>query len=68
MHDAVKVVGPAELPLVFMDLISNESERRALGQRAAETLRTQTGATEKTFAALERLLQGAGTTAAAHKP
>ncbi len=40
------------LPLVLMELISNDTERRALGQRAAETLRAQAGATAKTFAAL----------------
>jgi 3-deoxy-D-manno-octulosonic-acid transferase len=55
-NDAVRIVGPAELPLVLMDLISNDAERKALGQRAAETLRSQTGATEKTFAALAKLL------------
>lgn len=55
-NDAVRIVGPAELPLVLMDLISNDAEREALGQRAAETLRSQTGATERTFAALEKLL------------
>ena len=55
-QDAVRIVGPAELPLVLMELISNDAERRALGRRAAETLRSQAGATEKTLAALERLL------------
>jgi 3-deoxy-D-manno-octulosonic-acid transferase len=55
-QDAVRIVGPAELPLVFMDLISNEAERKALGARAAEVIHSQTGATEKTFAALEKLL------------
>jgi 3-deoxy-D-manno-octulosonic-acid transferase len=55
-HDAVRIVGPAELPLVFMELIRNEAERKALGQRAAETMRSQTGATERTYAALEKLL------------
>ena len=55
-HDAVRVVGPAELPLVLMELISNEAERTALGQRAAETLRSQSGASEKTVAALQKLL------------
>ena len=54
-HDAVRIVGPAELPLVLMELISDEAERRTLGRRAAETWRSQTGATERTFAALERL-------------
>ncbi len=54
--DALRIVGPAELPLVLMELISNDAERRALGQRAAETLQSQAGATEKTFVALEKLL------------
>jgi 3-deoxy-D-manno-octulosonic-acid transferase len=64
-HDAVRVVGPAELPLVFMDLISNDAERRAIGQRAAETLRTQTGATEKTFTALDHLMRSTPSAGAA---
>jgi 3-deoxy-D-manno-octulosonic-acid transferase len=56
-RDAIRVVGPAELPLVFLELFSHETERAALGKRAAETLRSQTGATEKTIQALEKLLQ-----------
>ena len=56
-HDAVRVVSPAELPLAFMELISNPAERAALGCRAAETVCSQTGATERTLAALEKLLQ-----------
>ena len=55
-HNAVRIVGPAELPLVFMELISNEAERKTMGQHAAETLREQAGATAKTFSALEKLL------------
>jgi 3-deoxy-D-manno-octulosonic-acid transferase len=55
-QDALRIVGPAELPLVLMELISNDAERKALGRRAAETLRSQAGATDKTLAALERLL------------
>jgi 3-deoxy-D-manno-octulosonic-acid transferase len=55
-HNAVRIVGPAELPLVLMELISNEAERKAMGQRAAETLHEQAGATAKTFAALEELM------------
>ncbi len=55
-QDAVRVVGPAEFPLLLMDLISNEGERAALGRRGAETLRSQMGATEKTLRALEQLL------------
>ncbi len=64
-HNAVRIVGPAELPLVLMELISNDTERKALGQRAAETLRSQAGASEKTVAALEKLLAPANAAAAA---
>ena len=56
-RDAVRVAGPAEFPLLLMDLLSNDAERQALGQRAAETLRSQMGATERTLAALEAWLQ-----------
>ena len=56
-RDAIRVVGPAEFPLVLMDLISHPEERAALGRRAAETLQTQTGATERTLAALEALIK-----------
>jgi 3-deoxy-D-manno-octulosonic-acid transferase len=55
-HNAVRIVGPAELPLVLMELISNEPERLAMGRRALDTLREQAGATTKTLAALEPLL------------
>jgi 3-deoxy-D-manno-octulosonic-acid transferase len=64
MQDAVRIVGPAELPLVLMDLISNQAERKALGARAAEVLRSQAGATEKTFSALEKLLPSNRTSSA----
>jgi 3-deoxy-D-manno-octulosonic-acid transferase len=55
-RSAVRVAGPAELPVVFMELASNEAERQALGSRAAETLRAQLGATKRTLEALEALL------------
>lgn len=55
-HQAVRQVGPAELPLVFMELIADETARKTLGNNALETLRSQTGATEKTLAALEKLV------------
>ena len=54
-RDAVRVVGPAELPLAFMELISNPAERIALGRRGAETLHAQMGATQRTMQALEKL-------------
>jgi 3-deoxy-D-manno-octulosonic-acid transferase len=55
-RDAVRVVSPADLPLAFMELISDDAERVALGRRAAETLRSQAGATQRAVEALERLL------------
>jgi hypothetical protein len=55
-RDAVRIVGPAELPLTFMELLANNAERAALGRKAAETLRSQTGATLRTIGALEKLL------------
>ncbi len=55
-RDAVRVVRQAELSLVLMELISNPEARAGLGRRAAETLRSQTGATSRTADALEGLL------------
>jgi 3-deoxy-D-manno-octulosonic-acid transferase len=55
-QDAVRIVGPAELPLVLMELLANDAERRALGRRAAETMRMQVGATARTADALMELL------------
>ncbi len=56
-QNALKVVGPAELPLVFMELISDEAERLALGRRAADTIRAQQGATQRVLIALDALLE-----------
>lgn len=58
-RDAVRVVTLAELPLTLMHLLDEDAERRALGRRAAETMRSQTGATSRTLSALARLLQDA---------
>lgn len=55
-REAVRVVGPAELPLAFLELLGNSAERAALGQRAADTARLQAGATTRTAGALEQLL------------
>jgi 3-deoxy-D-manno-octulosonic-acid transferase len=55
-RDAVRVVGPAELPLVLMELFANPAELAELGRRAAETLRAQMGATHRTMQALQKLL------------
>jgi len=67
-HDALRIVSPAELPLVFMELISNEAARRALGQRATETLRSQTGATQRTADALQKLLESVSATVGGGTP
>jgi 3-deoxy-D-manno-octulosonic-acid transferase len=55
-RDAVRIVGPAELPLVLMELLANDAARIALGQRASETMRSQIGATARTADALQELL------------
>ncbi len=49
---AVRVVGPAELPLVLMDLISNPAERAELGRRAAETLQIANGGNTEDLAGI----------------
>lgn len=56
-HDAVRIVGLAELPLTLMQLAENTAERIALGRRARETMQSQMGATAKTLDALRGLLK-----------
>jgi 3-deoxy-D-manno-octulosonic-acid transferase len=55
-QDAVRIVGPVELPLVLLELLADDAERNALGKRAAETMRSQIGATARTAGELEELL------------
>jgi 3-deoxy-D-manno-octulosonic-acid transferase len=55
-REAVRIVTVAELPLTLMQLLADDSERHALGRRAAETLQSQTGATTRTLEALRALL------------
>ncbi len=55
-RDAVRIVGLAELPLTLMQVLADDTERRALGRRAEETMRSQTGATARTLAGLKTLL------------
>jgi 3-deoxy-D-manno-octulosonic-acid transferase len=55
-RNAVRVVGLAELPLVFMELIDNRQERARLGRSALAALASQRGATEKTVAALAQFM------------
>ncbi len=55
-RDAVRIVGMAELPLTLMHLLADDAERRALGRRAEETMRSQMGATLRTLEALKVLI------------
>jgi len=57
-RDAIRIVGPAELPLVLLDLLNDETKRRQLGRRAAETMQEQTGASQRTAEALVALMEG----------
>jgi len=61
-NQAVRIVGAAELPLVFMELVDSPAQRKALGQRGLETLRHQMGSTERTLQAVVELM-GKGPTA-----
>jgi 3-deoxy-D-manno-octulosonic-acid transferase len=65
-RNAVRIVGPAELPLVFLELISDPAERKNLGQRALDTLHSQRGATHRTLQALATMLP-AESVPAAHR-
>ena len=55
-RNAVRVVGLAELPLVFMELIENPVAREALGRNALAALESQRGATTRTVEALAGLM------------
>jgi 3-deoxy-D-manno-octulosonic-acid transferase len=57
-RDAVRVVGMAELALVFMDLIGNAAEREKLGRNALAALESQRGATTRTLEAIKQLMNG----------
>jgi len=55
-RNAVRIVGLAELPLVFMELIDNSDERATLGRNALAALESQRGATDRTISALVELM------------
>jgi hypothetical protein len=52
----VKITNPLNLEKDLLGLMHDESSRLALGERGAEVLQTQTGATERTLSALAGLL------------
>jgi 3-deoxy-D-manno-octulosonic-acid transferase len=55
-QDALRVVTPESLAKTVLELLQDEDQRVALGQRALAVLRSQQGATERTVQALLRLL------------
>jgi 3-deoxy-D-manno-octulosonic-acid transferase len=55
-RNAVRIVGLAELPLVFIELIENADARATLGRNALAALESQRGATARTMAALAHLM------------
>lgn len=55
-RDAVRIADESQLPLVFMELLNSDAQRKALGQRAADTMRSQLGATGRTLTELRKLL------------
>lgn len=55
-RDAVRIVGVSELPLMLMQLLANDAERKGLGRRAEDTMHSQAGATARTLEALTGLL------------
>lgn len=58
-NDGVRVVGAEEFTSVLMNLLSDDAVRTALGRRGAQTLQSQMGATGRTLAGLEKLLESA---------
>jgi 3-deoxy-D-manno-octulosonic-acid transferase len=56
-NQAVRIVGAAELPLVFMELVDSPQTREALGKRALETLRKEMGATERSVQMLAEMME-----------
>ena len=57
-HDAVRVASPEGFGAILMRLLADAAERAALGQRAAETMKSQIGATDRTLEALASLITG----------
>ena len=53
---ALRVVTPESLTATVLELLGDDAERRRLGERARDVMRTQQGATERTVEALVALL------------
>lgn len=55
-EDAVRIVAPEQIGSELLRLLANENERKELGRHAAQVFASQSGATERTLAALRELL------------
>jgi 3-deoxy-D-manno-octulosonic-acid transferase len=55
--DAVRVAGLDNLAPVFLELLANDEQRHALGERARRVTEQQMGATQRTLEALRRLVE-----------
>jgi len=55
-QEAVRVVNPGSIASVFLELLADKEQRGALGRRAAETLRSQQGATQFTLSKVRELV------------
>jgi 3-deoxy-D-manno-octulosonic-acid transferase len=55
-REAVRVVNSTSIASAFLELLSDDAQRSALGRRAAETLRSQQGATQFTLSKVRELV------------
>ena len=55
-REAVRVASAEDLASLLPALLANDSERRALGRRAQQTIEMQVGATARTLSALQALV------------
>ena len=66
--EALRVVKPLELAPALLALLADPAQRRELGRRAAEVVASQSGATDRTVAALQALLQPGADSAGGPNP
>ena len=58
-HQAIRITAPAEFTASLRDLLLNQDEARALGQRARAVFEQQAGATNRCVESIRELLGGA---------
>ncbi len=57
--DAIRITAPESFAQMLIDLLQDNATREALGHRAAEVVRTQSGATERTLQGIAEVMAGA---------